>query len=370
MWSFPCTLGKDSLAACMNLSVRRNKTRRGPGGAGITFGLPMRVKMPLPAVREPGDELDGITELECTVDESRQSCEPAVASSSQENHLAGSSVRTASSSSETECEIDQRPHTLEPIKEACGHSLERSTGNATVESQSVFTSKATEGQVCYQQQNSGAQERTQSFATNPHSATLNNLSRQQADTAASSQQQTLYKIPTPQVVTPSSNSINGSCTIQQQHSSSITPVVSGYSSFSQQNAPPVSDGSQLPTIPAQFHGVGHALGYHADMQFVRPAVAVARAPQDTIVVKGKSYQKLGTIGKGGSSKVSSQKRYLCFAITCQVLKTLCRLEYTYRYMSMHQWMWLSFPHKVAVAAFVNYNSILLCTAMVQRKTRL
>ena len=308
MWSFPCTLGKDSLAACMNLSVRRNKTRRGPGGAGITFGLPMRVKMPLPAVREPGDELDGISELECTVDESRQSCEPAVASSSQENRLASSSVRTASSSSETECEIDQRLHTLEPIKEACGHSLERSTGNATVESHSVFTSKATEGQVCYQQQNSGAQERTHSFATNPHSATLNNLSRQQADNVASSRQQTLHQIPTPQVVTPSSNSINGSCTIQRQHSSSIAPVVSGYGSFSQQNVPPVSDGSQLPTIPAQFHGVGHAPGYHADMQFVRPAVVVAQAPQDTIVVKGKSYQKLGTIGKGGSSKVSSRKR--------------------------------------------------------------
>ena len=296
----------------MNLSVRRNKTRRGPGGAGITFGLPMRVKMPLPAVREPGDELDGITELEFTVDESCQSCEPAVVSSSQENRLAGSGVRTASSSSETEREVDQRLPTLEAIKEACSHSLEMSTGDATVESQSVFTSKATEGQVCFQQQNSGTPEGSQSFATNPHSATLNNLSRQQADTAASSRQQTLHQITTPQVVTPSYNSTNGSCTLQRQNSSSITPVVSGYGSFSQQNTPQVSHGNQVQTIPVQFHSVGHAPGYPSDMQFVRPAVVVAQAPQDTIVVKGKSYQKLGTIGKGGSSKVSSQKRDLFY----------------------------------------------------------
>lgn len=48
------------------------------------------------------------------------------------------------------------------------------------------------------------------------------------------------------------------------------------------------------------------------MQFARPAVVVAQAPQDTIVVKGKSYQKLGTIGKGGSSKVSFQKSDLFY----------------------------------------------------------
>ena len=296
-------LGKDSLAACMNLSVRRNRTRRGPGGAGITFGLPMRVKMPLPAVREPGDELDGITELECTVDESRQGAEPAVVSASRENQL----VRTLSSNSETEREIDQRLHPREAIKEACGYSLERDTGNPTVESQSVFTSKATESQVCNQQQNSGTQEGLHSFASNAHSATLNNMSRQQADGVNLSRQQTIHQVPTIQVVTPSSNSINGSCTIQRQTSSSITPVLSGCGSFSQQSAPQVSHGSQLATIPVQFHSVGHAPGYPSDMQFARPAVVVAQAPQDAIVVKGKSYQKLGTIGKGGSSKVSSQK---------------------------------------------------------------
>lgn len=295
----------------MNLSVRRNKTRRGPGGAGITFGLPMRVKMPLPAVREPGDELDGITELEYTVDESRQSFEPAVVSGSQEHHLEGSSARTASSNSETDREIDQRLHTREPVKEACSHSLERDTGNATVESQRVFTSKTTEGQVCNQQQNSGTQEGSHSFATNAHSATLNNLSRQQADAVNLSRQQTPQQVPTTQVVTPSNN-INGSCTIQRQTSSSITPVVSGYGSFSQQNTPQVRHGSQPSTIPVQFHSVGHVPGYPSDMQFARPAVVVAQAPQDTIVVKGKSYQKLGTIGKGGSSKVSFQKSDLFY----------------------------------------------------------
>ena len=290
----------------MNLSVRRNRTRRGPGGAGITFGLPMRVKMPLPAVREPGDELDGITELECTADESRQGAEPAVVSASQENHL----VRTLSSNSESEREIDQRLLPREAIKEACSYSLERDTGNPT--SKSVFTSKATEGQVCNQQQNSGIQEGSHSFAPNAHSVTLNNMSRQQADAVNLSRQQTIHQVPTTHVVTPSSNSINGSCTIQQQTSSSITPVLSGYGPFSQQSAPQVSHGSQLATIPVQFHSVGHAPGYPSDIQFARPAVVVAQAPQDTTVVKGKSYQKLGTIGKGGSSKVSSQKTDLFY----------------------------------------------------------
>ena len=292
----------------MNLSVRRNRTRRGPVGAGITFGLPMRVKMPLPAVREPGDGLDGITELECTVDESRQGAEPAVVSTGQGNHLA----RTTSSNSETEREIDQRLHTREAIKEACSYSLETDTGNPTVECQSGFTSKATEGQVCNQQQNSVTQEGSHSFAANAHSATLNNMSRQQTDAVNLSRQQTIHQVPSTQVVTPSSNSINGSCTIQRQTSSSITPFVSGYDSFSQQSAPQVNHGSQPPTIPVQFHSAGHAPGYPSDMQFARPAVVVAKAPQDTIVVKGKSYQKLGTIGKGGSSKVSSQKTDLFY----------------------------------------------------------
>ncbi|KAJ7372232.1 hypothetical protein OS493_019676 [Desmophyllum pertusum] len=109
--------GTGSLAACMNLSVRRTKTRRGPGGTGLVFGLPMRVKMPLPAVSEPGDELDGIAELESTVDEFQQSCEPEVARRSQGNHLAGSSVRTASSSSDAEHGTDQGPPTHESHKE-------------------------------------------------------------------------------------------------------------------------------------------------------------------------------------------------------------------------------------------------------------
>ena len=300
----------------MNLSVRRNKTRRGPGGAGITFGLPMRVKMPLPAVREPGDELDGITELECTVNEARQSFEPAVTmSSSQENHLAGSNVRTASSNSETEREIDQRLQSHEPVKEAYSHNLERNTGNATLESQSVFTSKAMEGQVCNQQQNSGTQEGSHSFATNAHSAKLNNMNRQQADVVNLSRQQTIDQVPTTQVVMPSSNSINGSCTIQRQMSSSITPVVSGCGSFSQQNTP-VSHGSQPPTITVQFQSVGPAPGYPSDVPFVRPAVAFAQVTQDTIVVKGKSYQKLGTIGKGGSSKVSAKKVTYFYNAAC------------------------------------------------------
>lgn len=352
----------------MNLSVRRTKTRRGPGGTGLVFGLPMRVKMPLPAVNEPGDELDGITELESAVDESRQSCEPEVTPRSQGNHLTGGSVRTASSSSDAErgtdqgpptheshketstvdeslqsCEpevaprsqgnhlagssvhtasssseadrdplTDQRPPTREYHKETFSYKLEKSTDNHTAESQSVFTSQATDSQVCNQPQNSTLQEGSQSFTTNPHSTTLLlNNSRQQADAANSSRQQTLHQIPTPQGFTSSSNSISGSSTLQRQTSSSITPVVSRNDSFSQQNIPQVNQGSQLQAIPGQFHAAGYGPGYPPDhMQLVRPVVVAAQAPQNTIVVKSKSYQKLGTIGKGGSSKVSSPNNVL------------------------------------------------------------
>lgn len=253
------TVGTDSLAACMNLSVRRNKIRRVPGGAGITFGLPVRVKMTLPAVSEPGDELDGITELETTVDGSRQSCEPEVAPTSQRS----SSVRTASSSSETERDSEQRPPTLEVRKEAFAHRQEKSSENATLESQSVFSSQTTDNQVCNQQRNSSMQEGSQSFTTNPCSATIKNISSQQEDGANSSRQQMLHQMPTPL--------------------------------------------HQIPTPQ------GQTPSSHSIMQFARPTVVAAQTPQDTIVVKGKTYQRLGTIGKGGSSKVSFQ-HHGCFAV--------------------------------------------------------
>ena len=304
----------------MNLSVRRNKTRLRPGGAGIAFGLPVRVKMTLPAVSEPGDELDGISELESTVDESCQSREPEVATTSQHSRLASSSVHTASSSSETERDSEQRPPTHELRKETSTHRQEKSSENATVESQSVFASQRTDSQGCNQQRNSSMQEGSQSFTTNPHSATINSITRQQEEGANSSRQQTFHQtptphhqIPTPQGLTPSSNSISGSCTVQRQSSSTITPVVPGNGSFPQQNIPQVSHSGPLQAIPGQFHGVGYAPAYPPGMRFAKPPAVATQAPQDTIVVKGKSYQKLGTIGKGGSSKVSS-RHHNCFAV--------------------------------------------------------
>lgn len=325
----------------MNLSVRRNKTRRGPAGAGISFGLPMRVKKALPVVSEPGDELDGIAELESTVNEPHQSTEPEVAATepevaaatSQRNQLGSISARTTSSSSEPERDSEQRPPTREVCKEPFTHRQEKSSEIATVASESVSASKTTDSQVCNQQQSCGMQEGSQSFTTNPPSATINN-SRQQVvtDAANLSCQQTLYQMPTPhhQIPTPhhqmptphhqmptpqgptsSSNGISGSCTIQ--YSNSITPVVSANGSFSQQNIPQVSHSGPLQAVPGQFHGAGYAPGYPPDIQFARPAVVAPQAPQDVIVVKGKLYQKLGTIGKGGSSKVSSQY-HDCFVV--------------------------------------------------------
>lgn len=320
----------------MNLSVRRNKTRRGPAGSGINFGLPMRVKKALPVVSEPGDELDGIAELESTVDERHQSTEPEVAASQLVSLTCGSSARTTSSSSEPERDSEQRPPTLEVCKEpAFIHRQEKSSEISTVGSESVSASKATDSQVCDHKQNGGMQEGSQSFTTNPPSATINNISRQRAvtDAANLSRQQTLHQMPTPhhqiptphhqmttphhqmptpQGITSSSNGISGSCTIQ--NSNSITPVVSANGSFSQQNIPQVSHSGPVQAFSGHFHGAGYAPGYPPDMQFARPAVVAAQAPQDVIVVKGKSYQKLGTIGKGGSSKVSQSQYHDCFAV--------------------------------------------------------
>lgn len=296
----------------MNLSVRRQKTRRAPGGLGINFGLPMRVKMPLPALSEPGNELDGITELECTMDESRPSCEPEAAPSSQG---AGSSIRSASSSSETERESEQKPPpTRESHKETTGHKLEQCVKRNTVEAHGVLTPHAqtTASQVYKQQRTSTVQEGSQSFTTNPQSTLLNNSSRQQGDVSNSSLQQTLHQMPTPQGLSSTHNlSGNASSTIQQQSSNSITPAIGRSCSLSQQNIPQVSHSGQLQAIPGQFQGAGYAPGYPQEMQFARPMVIPAQSSQGTIVVKGKSYQRLGTIGKGGSSKVNNDCFFFC-----------------------------------------------------------
>ena len=299
------TQATNNLVSSMNLSVRRNKARRGPG-LGKAFGLPVRVKMPLPSVKEPGDDLDGITELDCTVDESQQSCPPEMTSGVQGNGIAGGSVATASCTTKTDGETSQTKFTGTSHRTA--QNQEQSIGKET--GVSLLASQR-EGNHAWNSSTT-LQENSQSSTTNPHSATLNNNNnRQQQAMAWSSCQQTIQAQQIPVLQgrnAQSSNSIltRGSSTFQKQNSSSLAPIVVHSGSFQQPHVAHVSasHSGQLQTVPVQHPGVIFASGYPPGVQFVNPVVpASSQAQQDVIVVKGKRYQRLGTIGKGGSSKV-------------------------------------------------------------------
>jgi len=299
----------NSLASSMNLSVRRNKTRRGPRGAVGDFGLPIRVKMTLPSVKEPGDDLDGITELDTTVDEPQQGCKPEMASSTQGTHSTDGSMRTTSSTSKKDIETVQKPPT--GTSHSATHNQAQSKENGTREN--LFMLQTADSVVSNQRQNSSIQDVSQSITANPPSATLNNSrshhknsSQQQPETWSSQQRKfQAQQVPGPQTLTaPSANSVTGgSSTIRRENSSSITPVVNNSGSFLQHHTP-FSHSGQLHANPGQLPGVGFTPGYPPEMQFINPVVPVAsQVSQGTIVVNGKSYQKLSTIGKGGSSKV-------------------------------------------------------------------
>lgn len=265
--------------------------------------------MPLPSVKEPSDDLDGITELDLTVDDPQQSCQPEMTSGAQGNHIAGGSVPTASCSSKADRENDQTKSTGTSHRTA--QNQEQSQENERKED--LFVSQRGDNHISINQQwnNSTIQEHSQSRTANPHSATLNiNDNRQQQAEAWPSCQQTIQpqQIPVPQGQNAqSSNSIltGESSTFQKQNSSSLAPVVSHSGSFQQPaHIPHVNLSGQLQTAPVQHPSMGFASGYPPGMQYMNPvAPTTAQAQQDVIVVKGKCYQRLGTIGKGGSSKV-------------------------------------------------------------------
>ena len=151
------------------------------------------------------------------------------------------------------------------------------------------------------------QEGSQTIPTNPLSATLNNGSRTQNDHSSHRQTFPLEQIPTPQGSTAlvSSSSI-GSSMLQRPTSGSMPPNLGDSGSFIQHPIPQVNHSGQLQAIPGQLRGNSFASAFTPDLHFVNPMMPIApKAPQGIIVVNGKSYQKLGTIGKGGSSKVST-----------------------------------------------------------------
>ena len=282
----------------MNLSVRRNKTRR-------DFGLPVRVKMTLPSVKEPGDDLDGISALELTVDESQQNSHPEMISAGQETAPTNGITCVASTDHTADKKVDETPPTgksLHPTK-----TQNQFKGKQDEFEESVFTSQAQGNQLPSQQPNNTLQEGSQTIPANPLSATLNNGIRTQNDHSSHRQTFPLEQIPTPQGSTAlvSSSSI-GSSMLQRPNSGSMPPSLGDSGSFIQHPIPQVNHSEQLQAIPGQLRGNSFASAFTPDMHFVNPMMPIApKAPQGIIVVNGKSYQKLGTIGKGGSSKVST-----------------------------------------------------------------
>ena len=307
------TKGKSSIVAGMNLSVRSNKARRLPGRTGIDFGLPKRVKMPQSSVKEPSDDLDGITELECTVDGSQLHGNTSeIKTAPQENHTAAdkAATQTVSCSSEKILETEQNI--------GFGTSLSSTavkqefSSNGTRNSGSVL--RKGEDQSSNQQSNvfsRTTQDGVEQRAPMSHSASLHGHKRQpQAEVPLHShrntQEQQIPLIPQTQKMN-ISNSVGGESDIMavsKQSSSSLGSLFTNGSSLMQPHMPQVSNGGQLQVIPGQSSGVGTAHGYPPAMQLMNTGFNTpAQVSQDSVVVKGKSYLRLGVIGKGGSSKV-------------------------------------------------------------------
>lgn len=260
--------------------------------------------MTLPSVKEPGDDLDGISALELTVDESQQNSQPEMISVSQEAAPTNGNSCVASTGHTADRKIDEKPPT--------GKSLHPTTtqnqfkGKQDDFEESVFTSQAHGNQPLSQQPNNTSQEGSQTIPTNPLSATLNNGSKTQNDHSGHRQTFPIQQIPTPQGSTAivSSSSI-GSSVLQRPNSGSMPPNLGDSGSFIRHPIPQANHSGQLQAIPGQLRDNGFASAFTPDMHFVNPMMPIApKAPHD-IFVNGKTYQKLGTIGKGGSSKVSA-----------------------------------------------------------------
>ncbi|XP_068733387.1 dual specificity protein kinase TTK-like [Montipora capricornis] len=230
----------NSLVSSMNLSVRSNKTRRRPGHTGINFGLPMRVKMPQSVAKEAGDDLDGITELECTEDDpQKQRVLSEMKSVPQENHITAGNTATSAVPCRSEKE------------------------NRTEENNRIGTT-----------QNMAIQQELSRL----HDTRDSGFVSKTADNTPSN----------PQSVTCSSTLIE-ECVKQSAPSCSSATLDN-------------NKGEQQGEAPLDHRGVGFAPGYPPAMQFMS-TLTPAQASQDIVVVKGKSYLRLGIIGRGGSSKV-------------------------------------------------------------------
>ncbi|PFX26202.1 Dual specificity protein kinase TTK [Stylophora pistillata] len=132
----------------------------------------------------------------------------------------------------------------------------------------------------------------------------NSCSTQQGEVSNSGRQPMLYQIPTPQgLPSASSQVIDGSVTIRKQSTTSTAQPAERNGSLLQKKTAQVSHSGPLHSTPGQLLGARCAPGYPQEMQFSRSAAVPAQSSQETIRVKGKLYQRLGTIGKGGSSKV-------------------------------------------------------------------
>ena len=308
------TQGNSSIVSSMNLSVRSNKTRRLPGRTGIDFGLPMRVKVPQSSVKEPSDDLDGITELECTVDDSQQHGDTAeIKTTPQENHTTadGAATQTVSCSSEKIVGTEENIGSGTSLSSAAvkqelilsndtrnSGSVLRKEGDDSSKQQSDIFSRTTQG---------GAEQ----SAPMSRSASLDGNKRQPQAKVPSHSQRNIQEHQIPLI--PQTQKINLSNSVAsesdfmpvpKESSSSLGSLFTNSGSFMQSLMPQVSNGGQLQVIPGQSSGVGHPHGYPPAMQVMNTGINTpVPASQDNVVVKGKSYLRLGVVGKGGSSKV-------------------------------------------------------------------
>ena len=297
----------------MNLSVRSNKARRLPGHTGIDFGLPMRVKMPQSSVKEPSDDLDGITELECTVNDSQLHGNTSeIQTTPQENHTTDDKAAAQTVSCSSEKILGTEQNIGLGTNWSSTAAKQEFSSNGTRNSGSVLRKGGDHS--CNEQSDvfsRTTQDGLEQSAPMSHSASLDGNKKQPQDQVPSYsqrhiQEQQIPLIPQTQKIN-ISNSIAGESDIMavpKQSSSSLGSLFTNGSSLMQLHMPQVSNCGQLQVIPGQSSGIGPAHGYPPAMQLMNTGIHTpAEVSQYNVVVKGKSYLRLGIIGNGGSSKV-------------------------------------------------------------------
>ena len=224
------------------MSVRRSRARRGLGSSGKNIGLPQRV----PIKTHLGDELDGIQELETTESGGRNENEQKLESRSEE------------------LQVIKEVETVEPME------IKENDQKIESKAEGFKAIKEMDRKECVEiNENEQKMEIGEEFQ--PVGCLQDSLRPEPANSTSHQDRSLNHKTKEQQCVPAS-------------HSGPVN--WSGHLSHSDH----VSNGTFIPGNPPQVQIGGSRVSAHS-------------VSQETLIVNRKVYQKLETIGRGGSSKV-------------------------------------------------------------------